>query len=60
MLGILLLHTVIERAGFVDRRDQRNIGRNRWRHPGVMGEGREALKVTSQNCTELAGGGWVH
>ena len=49
-LGIQPLHTVKERAGFIDRWDQRNVRRNRRRQPGIVGESSQALKATTQHC----------
>ena len=41
--------TIVERACFVYRRDQRNVRRNRRRKPGVMRKSSEALKNTGQD-----------
>ena len=54
------MHTIIERTGLIDRRDQRDVRWNGWCQPGVVGKSSQALKATSQHCTQLAGGGWVH
>ena len=49
--------TVIERAGCVDRRDQRNIYRDGWSQSGIMGKSSKALKAASHYRPRLVDGG---
>jgi len=42
-IGVQLLHTIVERAECVERRDEGLTGWNRWRQVGIMKKSRRSV-----------------